>query len=356
MAVSFAFDQPLALLALPLALLPLSQALATPLRAGSLRAWPHDPGSAALEWALRALGIAAIAALVLALSGPYRPEHEVERHGQGAEVVLLLDRSRSMDQPFVNAGLVGTSGGTYHPHYRPSSELEAIAGRDGQRAGQTKGQAARRVLADFAAQRSADRFGLVVFSTLPIRVLEFTQKPEAIQAAIAAGDVGRGLSETDIGLALMEGLHFFEDRAYTGSRILLLVSDGGDHLDPDLRERLTQQMRRLRVSLYWIYIRSLRSPGLLADRDTPPDQADTVPEYFLHRYFQGLGVPYRAYEAENPQALKRAVDDLGRLENLPITYPDTVPRRDLDGACLAVALAALVLLGGARLMEAQRWR
>jgi mxaC protein len=305
---------------------------------------------------LRLLGVAAIAALVLTLAAPFRPEHEVERHGQGAEVVLLLDRSRSMDEAFANAGLRGTSGGTYHPHFRPSSELEVLAGRDGQKYGQTKGQAARRVLADFAAQRTEDRFGLVMFSTLPIRVLEFTQKPEAIQAAISAGDVGRGLSETDIGLALLEGLHFFDDRAYTGSRILLLVSDGGDHLDPDLRERLTQQMRRLRVSLYWIYIRSLRSPGLLADRDTPPDQADTVPEYFLHRYFQSLGVPYRAYEAENPQALVRAVEDLGRLENLPITYADTVPRRDLDGACLAVALGALLLLGAARLLEAERWR
>ncbi|MGA0610957.1 vWA domain-containing protein [Caldimonas sp. KR1-144] len=350
------FDQPLALLALPLALLPLTQLLATPLRAGSLHGWPLDPASGALECALRMLGMVAIGALVIALAGPFRPEHEVERHGQGAEVVLLLDRSRSMDQAFINAGLRGTSGGTYHPHYRPSSELEAIAGREGQRAGQTKGQAARRVLADFAAQRSTDRFGMVVFSTLPIRVLDFTQKPEAIQAAIAAGEVGRGLSETDIGLALQEGLRFFEDRAYTGSRILLLVSDGGDHLDPDLRDRLAQQMRRLRVSLYWIYIRSLRSPGLLADRDTPPDQADTVPEYFLHRYFQGLGVPYRAYEAENPQALQRAVDDLNRLENLPITYPDTVPRRQLDGPCLAVALAALLLLGAARLLEVERWR
>lgn len=356
MAVPIAFDQPLALLALPLAMLPLAHMLAAPLRAASLRTWPADPASQLVESALRALGVVAIAALVLALAGPFRPEHEIERHGQGAEVVLLLDRSRSMDQAFINAGLQGTSGGTYHPHYRPSSELEAIAGRDGQQAGRTKGQAARRVLAEFAAQRTEDRFGMVVFSTLPIRVLDFTQKPDAIQAAITAGELGRGLSETDIGLALQEGLRFFEDRAYTGSRILLLVSDGGDHLDPDLRERLTQLMRRYRVSLYWIYIRSLRSPGLLADRDVPPDQADTVPEYFLHRYFQSLGVPYRAYEAENPQALQRAVDDLNRLENLPITYPDTVPRRDLDAACLAVAFAALLLLGAARLLEAERWR
>jgi hypothetical protein len=42
----------------------------------------------------------ALAALVFALAGPYRPETTVERVGQGAEIVLVLDRSRSMDQGF----------------------------------------------------------------------------------------------------------------------------------------------------------------------------------------------------------------------------------------------------------------
>jgi mxaC protein len=68
-----------------------------------------------------------------------------------------------------------------------------------------------------------------------------------------------------------------------------------------------------------------------------------------------LGVPYRAYEAGTPEALQQAVDDVNRLENLPITYQDTIPRRDLSDWGYAVALASVLLLLGANLLELRRW-
>ena len=96
----------------------------------------------------------------------------------------------------------------------------------------------------------------------------------------------------------------------------------------------------------------LKSLKLIKD---DPANADAVPEYFLNRFFQQLGTPYRAYEAENPEALQKAVDDVNRLENLPITYFDTVPRRDLSQVCYGVALGCVLLLLGANLMEIRRW-
>jgi mxaC protein len=211
------------------------------------------------------------------------------------------------------------------------------------------------VLSEFAAKRPDDRFGMIVFSTLPLRLLEFTQKSEVIQAAISAGNVGRGLSETNIALAMEAALAYFEDRPYTGSRIVMLVSDGGDRIDPGARDRIAQLARKTRAAIYWIYIRSARSPGLLPDQAEPPENADTVPEYFLHRYFLSLGTPYRAYEAGTPEALQQAVDDVNRLENLPITYQDTIPRRDLSVWGYAVALVGVLLLLGANLLELRRW-
>ncbi len=43
------------------------------------------------------------------------------------------------------------------------------------------------------------------------------------------------------------------------------------------------------------------------------------------------------------------------LENLPITYQDTIPRRDLSTWGYAVALAAVLMLLGANLVELRRW-
>ena len=162
-------------------------------------------------------------------------------------------------------------------------------------------------------------------------------------------------SETNIGLALESALSSFDDQPYTGSRIIMLVSDGGDHLDPDAQARIRELAHKYRVALYWIYIRSSNSPGLMIEKGEPPANVDNVPEYSLHRFFQALGTPYRAYEAENPQALQRAIDDVNRLENLPITYLDTMPRSDLSAPCFAAALGCVLLLLAASLMEIRRW-
>jgi len=346
---SLAFDQPLWLLLLPLALLPLLAPSGRALQSAWAATAPRDAASRALQFALRAAGVLAIAATVFSLAGPYRPEDPVERVGRGAEIVLVLDRSRSMDERFAGAPRGPAPKGTgpealdYYMRLRNAPA-------------ESKGQAARRLLAEFAARRPEDRFGMIVFSTLPMPVLAFTQKPEVIQAAIAAGNIGRGLSETDIGLALLSGLGYFEDRPYTGSRILLLVSDGGDRIDSEVRDRIAQQAKKARVAVYWIYLRTANSPGLMQGADEPPANADTVPEYFLHRFFGGLGVPYRAYEAENPEALRNAIDEVNRLENLPITYIDTLPRRDLAPWCHALALLAVAGLLAASLTEIRTWR
>ena len=344
------FDLPWLLWLLPLAALPL---LAPPGDAIA-NAWPalvpRDRASTALGRALRGAAMLGLAALVIGLADPYRPEYPIERVGTGAEIVLLLDRSRSMDQGFAGArppaGFVKGTGPEALSYYFSQSPARL---RD------SKGKVARQLLAEFAAQRPDDRFGMIVFSTLPIRVLEFTQKSEPVQAAIAAGNIGRGLAETNIGLALQSALSSFEDRPYTGSRIVMLVSDGGDRLDADVSERIAYLARKHRVAIYWLYLRSANSPGLMLETGEAPENVDTVPEYALHRFFASLGTAYQAYEASDAEALKKAIDAVNRLENLPITYLDTMPRRDLSAACYGAALACVLLLLAANLMEIRRW-
>ncbi len=342
------FDQAWLLWLLPLAALPLLVQ-----SGGALaNAWPsfapRDRVSDLLAGALRCAAVLALAAVVVGMAGPYRPEHAVERVGKGAQIVAVLDRSRSMDQGFAGARPAGVKG-------TGPEALNFYISQTPGRLRDSKGKVARELLAEFAAKRPDDRFGMLVFSTLPIRVLEFTQKSEAIQAAIAAGNIGRGLSETNIGLALQSALAYFDDEPYTGSRIVMLVSDGGDRLDDDASERITYLARKHRVAIYWLYLRSANSPGLVLEAGEAPQHADVVPEYALHRFFESMGTPYRAYEAGTPEALRQAIESVNQLENLPITYLDTVPRRDLAALCYGAALACVALLLAASLTEIRRW-
>ena len=105
------------------------------------------------------------------------------------------------------------------------------------------------------------------------------------------------------------------------------------------------------MSLNWIYLRSVNSPRL----DTPGEPGEAVPEIALHRFFQTLPGPYRAYEAEDPDGLARAVADVARQQNFPLDYLEAVPRRDFTRAALAVALACAALLLALRAAMIEAW-
>ncbi|MFZ2652454.1 MAG: VWA domain-containing protein, partial [Burkholderiaceae bacterium] len=83
--------------------------------------------------------------------------------------------------------------------------------------------------------------------------------------------------------------------------------------------------------------------------------ADSVPELALHRFFESLDTPYRAYEASDTQALQHAIADVNKLEKLPIAYQDLVPRRELAPYAQGLALLAVLLLLGVRLTEIRQW-
>lgn len=337
--IPLALSEPLWLAAAPLALLPLLRRDADTVSYSWLELVPRDALSTVLGWLLRIVAAAVIVAITLGLAGLHRPQVPVERIGKGAEIVLLLDRSRSMDEPLLPRG---TQPLLYLGRRGLSPDIES------------KGHLARRLLAEFTAKRPEDLVGLVLFSAAPIPVMSFTQKQEMIQAAITAGGIGKGLSETDIGRGLLAAADYFDQRAYAGSRLILLVSDGGAQLDPGMKVRLTTVLKRHRIGLYWIYIRSPGSRGIRAEAGES-EAMDSAPERSLHRFFENIGIPYRAYEAEDPDSLKQAIADVGRLENLPIQYQEMLPRLDFAGRCYAIATGGCLLLFAAAMLRVRRW-
>ena len=153
-----------------------------------------------------------MALLVIGLAGPTGPERIVERIGRGAEISILLDRSASMD------GMVRRP---MPKDYQPTQVQ------------MNKNGIAREALSWLLAQRPENRYSLLLFSVVPMQITDFTDDMGLLQAGLDASAIGRGPKETNMGTALLSAIEGFDKRPYTGSRALLLVSDGGAKLDEE---------------------------------------------------------------------------------------------------------------------------
>jgi mxaC protein len=286
----------------------------------SLLAVPNDGFSFWIDRGLRLLAATVVAAIVLGLAGLHRGADEVERVGRGAHVVLVLDRSLSMDEGFA---------------------------RTGQKAKASKTQAATHLIEAFFAQRPQDIFGLVAFSTNTILVMPLTEHRAAMAAAMTAMNQ-KGLANTDIGAGLEMALSMFAADDPRSARVILFVSDGAGRIPDAVQARIRTEVLTERIHLYYLYLRSGDAPALAADLAGSNDP--TTPAS-LDAFFRSLDIAYRGFEAADPGAVEAATQAIARLETRPVTYHETRPRVDETGMCYAIACLGLLGLLLARLAE-----
>ncbi|MGD9544878.1 MAG: vWA domain-containing protein [Methylocystis sp.] len=320
----FGFDHVEPLFLAPLALLPLLRTVLRGATISSLLAAPADTGSAFVSGVLTIGGVVAIAASLVGAAGPYAAGAAVERFAEGAQIVMLIDRSGSMNETFAGR--------------TPSGDEES------------KAAAAKRILKRFVEARRHDLVGVAAFSTAPMLVTPISAHIGATEAAIDAID-RPGLDYTNIARGLAMALSMFKTSEADLSRAILLISDGAGVIDPKLRDDLRAEFRKTNVGLYWLFLRTEGSRGI-ADQSSGEDESpQAAPERHLDLFFKSLGVAYRAFEAESPEATAQALKQIDRLERHPVRYVETLPRTDLSAWAFALALAATALLLAAKLAE-----
>lgn len=319
------FAMPLALLALPVAAVPFFTRWLRVSYVPRLDLRPVDVVSLLIDRLLTGAGVLGLTALILGISGPFLTGGTVPYRGQGANLVLLIDRSSSMDESFAGRMISGAE--------------------------ESKAAAARRILQEFIAGRPDDRIGIAAFSTAPLLVLPMTTSRTAISAAIDA-QAEPGLSQTDIGRGLAMAMDMMEDASTLGPRAIVMISDGAAVISPAVQKELRELALEREVKLYWLYLRTKGAKSIFHDGLPGEDNSPQArPERHLHLYLQRLGVPYRAFEAETAQAVEEAVAEIDKMEAKPILTDRSVPRRDLSWLCFLIAALAAAGLSFARWLE-----
>jgi mxaC protein len=291
---------------------------------------PKDRLSDLVGLLLKILAALALLLIIIGIAGPHTKAQQVERLGEGAQLVLTIDRSASMDDPF-SGSMVSTG-----------------------RAGESKSAAARRLITDFVNQRKNDMFGMITFSNSAMYVMPLTQSREAIRAAISAAG-GPGLFQTNIGSGLTSALGMFDKTPDSGSRAIILLSDGGGRIGSLAQQKIRDWLDRMHITLYWIVLRQPGGLSIFDESYKPPEDGPLPAEIELHQFFKTLRSGYQPYEADDPQSLALAMEDINRKEKKPIHYLEQIPGRDYTTYCFALAAVMIALLLTIKLLEVRTW-
>ena len=289
---------------------------------------PADPLSDLIGLILKILAVFILAFIIVGISAPHSNQQQVERIGVGAQITLVLDRSASMDDPF--SGTVGS-------------------------AGETKSAAASRLITQFVQSRKNDMMGMITFSNSAMYVLPLTENKEAIVAAVRA-TAGNALFQTNIGSGLTSASALFDKVPDSGSRVVILLSDGAGRMDANTQQKIKDWFDRMHLSLYWIV---LRQPGGISifDKDYKPQEDQPLPPQIeLNDFFKTLKTPFNAYEADDPKTLQLAIEDINRKEKKAIKYLEKIPGKDFSNLCFVIAAMMIALLLGVKYLEVNTWR
>ena len=320
--------QPWALLLLPLVLLPFWFKS----HQGRLYSWleimPEDRFSEIANLALKALISLALLTIVLALAGPQGADARVQKIGKGAQTVLVIDRSVSMDKPFAGDP---TSG----------------------RVAEVKSTAARRLITRFIDSRPDDMMGVVGFTNSALYGTKITTNREAIHAAINAA-TSSALNQTNIGVGLTQGVTLFDAIENSGSRAIILLSDGAGKLSPRVKQVIAEELTDKKINLYWIVLREPNDVSIFSKNEYAEDRIPNAIQ--LDRYFQSLKIKYKAFEADNPTALQSALREIDSKEKNIIQYEVALPGHDYSDDLIVVALVLSLLIIIVKNLRVVSWK
>ncbi len=241
------------------------------------------------SWLPLACEVAALACALFALARPLEGEIYLTSENEGVDIVLLLDRSTSMEQ-----------------------------GQEG--SGERRFDIAKRAVGDFAVRRMTDREGaadnvcLVGFAMFTELLCPFTLDAGAISGVLKDLDVEqrRDLDGTSIGLAVSEAVRLLE-LSEAKSKVVVILTDGEDTtglIDPLDSARLAMEKG---VRIYAVFA----GPRVVTRYDPLTRRRVNIPVRVKLLPALAKVTGARFFHAQDEAELEEAYAEIERLERTP---------------------------------------
>lgn len=302
------------LLLLPLISLPFLFSISDKFLISNINLFHEDEFSKKINLITKLIMSLIIFFIVLILANPYSNSTTITQIGKGAQLVFVIDRSVSMAKPFIGDDA-------------NKSEIKSLA--------------TRRILKDFIKSRPLDMIGVVGFSNSALYGSKITKNREYTFAAIDAATKS-AINQTNIGSGMTAGLFMFSEIETTGSQALVLLSDGAGKISKRVKNRIAQILSEKKINLYWIIIKEPNDVSLFSGNTYLEGREPTIIK--LDKFFKSLNTEYKAYEAENPDALSSAIKDIDSKEKRPIEIKRDLPGKNYNPILLKILLTFLVIL------------
>lgn len=271
----------------------------------------------------RALRIAALGLLILALARPQEAAEETPIYSEGIDIMLAIDTSGSMNAVDLDAD---------RPIRERRSRLEVV----------------KDVVETFVARRPADQVGMVVFGSWAYTQCPLTLDHSILNRFIDDLRIGVAGRSTAIGDAIGIAVKRLRDSS-AESRVLILLTDGENNsgkLDP---QKAAEIAKTFGIRIYTIGAGTRgQAPvidnGILGPRVSM--MTSSIDDEALQRIADTTGGLY--FRAEDVRALTEVYAQIDEMEKSSIErdelreYEDLYPR--YVGAALILVLLELVVL------------
>ncbi|MDQ7085850.1 MAG: VWA domain-containing protein [Sulfurovum sp.] len=234
-----------------------------------------------------------IVSAVIALASPVMTKSYTNSKKEGRDIVLIVDSSDSMRQPFDRSG---------------NSRFEVV----------------KEVVSDFIEQRENDRIGMVTFADIAFISSPLTFEKKFLTNITRMQKMGVAGMKTAINDAVVQSYNLLS-KSKAKSKIAILLTDGVDNMSKVPFEDVKHLIKNRDIKLYTI--------GIGTERDYNGEYLQALAD-------AGQG---QAFGARSANALKTIYDEIDKLEATKIDNKKIVQHTYYYIYPLSLALLSLML-------------